>query len=305
MGYLRGLSRGKLTVWTSLGAALACTGAMAVPGATRAQAIPIRHVVVIYLENHSFDNLLGFWCDSQPWPLPGRGACRRFGAPCRTGLWCTPGHRPRTRCRNVNHSVAATGRGDRRREDGRLAEHPGRHLRRCHRATAASADTSPSQVPNITTPGAALRHHRPHVLAGRLGVLGRAHGHRRRVQPDSFYGDNPVRAEGVTPGPGWGCDSDTGDPVDRPAAAGREAGAQLRARPILPGAAVSAGRSSSTPVKSIPTIMDRLDAAGPVVEACTGRKRQPGGYDLVDLPRRSPSAWTPARTRTWSLTPSS
>jgi hypothetical protein len=36
MGYLRSLSRGKLAVWTSLGAALACTGAMAVPGATRA-----------------------------------------------------------------------------------------------------------------------------------------------------------------------------------------------------------------------------------------------------------------------------
>src|SRR5215472_1958495 len=25
--------------------------------------IPIKHVVVLFLENHSFDSLLGFWCD--------------------------------------------------------------------------------------------------------------------------------------------------------------------------------------------------------------------------------------------------
>ena len=28
-----------------------------------AQRSPIQHVVVLYLENHSFDSLLGYWCD--------------------------------------------------------------------------------------------------------------------------------------------------------------------------------------------------------------------------------------------------
>jgi phospholipase C len=33
--------------------------------ATQAQAssVPIKHIVVLYLENHSFDNVLGYWCD--------------------------------------------------------------------------------------------------------------------------------------------------------------------------------------------------------------------------------------------------
>src|SRR5262249_57162251 len=42
---------------------IALTGFL--PGSTTtAQAVtPIEHVVVIYLENHSFDNVLGYWCD--------------------------------------------------------------------------------------------------------------------------------------------------------------------------------------------------------------------------------------------------
>src|SRR6516165_1549666 len=51
------------------------------PGATAASSpirhtaasSPIRHVVVIYLENHSFDNVLGFWCDHHPGRCPDGG----------------------------------------------------------------------------------------------------------------------------------------------------------------------------------------------------------------------------------------
>src|SRR5690348_7563803 len=35
--------------------------------------LPIRHVVVIYMENHTFDNLLGFWCDRHPGRCPDGG----------------------------------------------------------------------------------------------------------------------------------------------------------------------------------------------------------------------------------------
>ena len=45
---------------------LACRKPRALPS-------PIQHVVVIYLENHSFDNVLGFWCDANPGRCPDGG----------------------------------------------------------------------------------------------------------------------------------------------------------------------------------------------------------------------------------------
>ena len=87
MGDVRALRRGKLAAWIVLGAALACAGAMAAPGVTQAQAqaTPIRHVVVTYLENHSFDNLLGYWCDNHPAAARTAACPPRCG--CRTGRW--------------------------------------------------------------------------------------------------------------------------------------------------------------------------------------------------------------------------
>lgn len=39
----------------------------------RAAAFPIRHIVVVYLENHSFDSMLGCWCDDHPGRCPDGG----------------------------------------------------------------------------------------------------------------------------------------------------------------------------------------------------------------------------------------
>ena len=100
---LGGAGRAKLAAWVALGA-LTCAGGRAAPGVTQAQVTPIRHVVVIFLENHSFDNLLGFWCDSHP------GRCPDGGMPpsvrLSNGVTVTPGTDPDT-VPNVNHSVAA------------------------------------------------------------------------------------------------------------------------------------------------------------------------------------------------------
>ena len=74
MGLFRGAGRGKLAAGAALGA-LAAAGGLATPAATQAQATPIRHVVVIFLENHSFDSLLGYWCDGHP------GRCPEGGMP--------------------------------------------------------------------------------------------------------------------------------------------------------------------------------------------------------------------------------
>lgn len=52
----RGAGRAKLATLAAVGV-LTCAGGLAAPGVTQAQVTPIRHVVVIFLENHSFDNL--------------------------------------------------------------------------------------------------------------------------------------------------------------------------------------------------------------------------------------------------------
>src|SRR5215471_16688309 len=91
-------------------AAVFAAGAIALAGflpgstATAQPVTPIQHVVVIYLENHSFDNVLGFWCDDHP------GRCPDGGMPSSVtlsnGAVVTPHTDPDT-VPNVNHNVAA------------------------------------------------------------------------------------------------------------------------------------------------------------------------------------------------------
>src|SRR5262249_57897575 len=98
-------------VWAARG----CGGGLAAPAVTQARVTPVRHVVVIYLENHSFDNLLGYWCDGH------RGRCPDGGMPpsvrLSNGAMVTPGTGPDT-APNVNHSVAS----QRAAIDGRLMD---------------------------------------------------------------------------------------------------------------------------------------------------------------------------------------
>jgi phospholipase C len=51
----------------------AAASTVARPGAGRAKASPVRHIVVLYLENHSFDSMLGYWCDAHPRRCPKGG----------------------------------------------------------------------------------------------------------------------------------------------------------------------------------------------------------------------------------------
>ena|SRR5712691_2309787 len=57
-GFVPGFSQVEACRGAAVGA-LAGAGGLATPAVTQAQATPIRHVVVIFLENHSFDSLLG------------------------------------------------------------------------------------------------------------------------------------------------------------------------------------------------------------------------------------------------------
>src|SRR5262252_6561800 len=38
-------------------------GVLGAPAPQAASTVPVKHIVVLYLENHTFDNVLGYWCD--------------------------------------------------------------------------------------------------------------------------------------------------------------------------------------------------------------------------------------------------
>jgi phospholipase C len=233
---------------------VACVGGLAAPGLTQAQATPVQHVVVIYLENHTFDNVLGFWCDGNP------GRCPDGGMPSSVtlsnGAVVTPHTDPDT-VPVVNHSVAAQVAAiDGGKMDG-WQNIPGGN---CNAASGyrCISGYQPGQEPNIT---ALAQDFAISDDTFSLGDSASWPGHMAVVaaSQDGFTGDNPVKAKGVTAGPGWGCDSNRVAPWT--AANGRATQVPSCVPAKIPGLRFG-GAFEHTPVNSIPTIMDRLDAAG-------------------------------------------
>jgi phospholipase C len=224
------------------------------PVVKRRHSTPIRHVVVIYLENHSFDNVLGFWCDSNP------GRCPEGGMPSSVrlsdGSVVTPSVAPDT-VPNVAHSVGAQMAAiDHGRMDG-WQKIPGGS---CAAATGyrCISGYTPSQLPNIS------------ALASRFAISDNTFsmsnsaswvGHLAIVaaSTDHFYGDNPRTAKGIPSNPGWGCDSNKVTQWIGPGGALQIVPSCVPA--TLPGLK-NGGAFEPTPVSHIPTIMDSLDAAG-------------------------------------------
>ena len=102
-------------------ALLAVTGAVLPSKAHASVATPLRHVVVLLQENHSFDSELGFWCEVNPGRCPLRepGLHRLHGDQQHRldpGLHrvapAFPGVIPRKRCRSVGSPSPASGRMD-------------------------------------------------------------------------------------------------------------------------------------------------------------------------------------------------
>jgi phospholipase C len=126
-----------------LGAGIFGVFASAGPGAASAQPSPVRHVVVIYLEDHSFDNLLGFWCDQNP------GRCPEGGMPSSVrlsnGAVVTPSVSPDVVPDVRHHTSDQQNAIDAGKMDG-WQKIPG-----CGRTTgyACISGYRPSQVPNL------------------------------------------------------------------------------------------------------------------------------------------------------------
>lgn len=219
---------------------------------------PVRHVVVIYLENHSFDNVLGFWCDANP------GRCPQGGMPASVTLSDGAVVSPsvmRDKIPNVNHDVASQRAamniqgGVPRMNGWQNIPPPG--LCDAPRYQCISG-AKPSAEPNITS------------LGGRFAISDNFFsladspswgGHLYVVAGalDRFTGDNPRAASRVTARPGWGCDSDKVTPWISPT------GKHELEPACVPDPALSqpnGGAFRHTPVAPIPTILDRLGTAG-------------------------------------------
>jgi phospholipase C len=247
----------RLTAVRAAAAAAATTvppaGTAAGAGRGRARQSPVRHVVVLYLENHSFDSLLGYWCDDHP------RRCPKGGMPSSVtlsnGAVVHPGVAPDV-VPNVSHGV----RAQRSAIDGGKMDgwqkvpgcHPAQHYR-------CISGYKPSQVPNLVS------------LANRFAISDATfsmadspswggHLYAAMSNLDGFAGGNPKKAAGVPAGPGWGCNSSKVTPWSP------SLGSKTQMVPsCIPDPALSlpfGGAFRKTPVHYAPSIMDRLGAAG-------------------------------------------
>jgi phospholipase C len=226
---------------------------LAQPAAKRGPAGRIKHVIVFYQENHSFDEVLGEFCRRNNHRCDGHVGKVKLEDGTTVQMHKAPDIVP-----PVWHNVAAQQtamNGGRMNGWDRVSgcEAPQRNCLEYY---------TPKQIPNYTQ------------LAGEYTVNDRTfsmydspsyggHIYVAAASQDDFTGDTPDDVPGVTPGPGWGCDSKLvapwRDPVTKqvsveptciPARAG-----QLDKRKFPYNGAFRATR-----VQHIPTIFDRLDA---------------------------------------------
>jgi len=255
-------------------------------GTANAQPTPIRHIVVLYLENHSFDNVLGYWCRVN------KSRCPDGGMPTSVrlsdGTVVTPSVMPDI-VPGVSHTVAAQQAAiDGGKMDGWQLV-PGCGARTGY---ACIGGYTPGQLPNLT------------ALADRFAISDRTFsmadspswgGHLYAVMAslDGFKGDNPNPAPGVPPGPGWGCDSMKITPWKAP-------GGSYRLVPsCVPDFSLSlpnGGAFEPTPVKYAPTILDRLQSAGFSWQIYGEPKPAGGGYGWDVCPSFAECLYTHQKT---------
>jgi phospholipase C len=205
---------------------------------------PIRHVVVLLQENHSFDNVLGQLC------IQDRRECAAVSSARNLAGETIPLSRASDFVVNVNHSQKAQLTAmDGGRMDG-WEQVVGCRLDQCY------TQYDPTQIPSL----AAL---------ARGGAISDAFFSRDIVPSwgghvdffaqtlDGFIGENPGHLlTAPHEGPGWGCDSNLDTPWIDP-------GTQQRLpEPSCIPEQNGRGPYRTSPVKYVPTFGDRLDAAG-------------------------------------------
>lgn len=227
---------------------LACVAGAAVPAdVTSAPRVPIRHVVILFLENHSFNNILGFWCDSKPHRCPNGGL-----PPLVTlgnGVPVTPTADP-DKIPYVQHRIVSQ----------QLAlQNNWQDIVGCGAPTyACVSGYQPSRIPNLIT---LAQHFAISDMTFSFAAAQSWEGHMSMVAAsvDGFRSDGPQPVPGTVHHSGWGCDSDKVATWITP-------GGNIQKVPsCVPDYNLGlpfGGAFRKTPVHYIPTIMDRLDGAG-------------------------------------------
>jgi phospholipase C len=248
------------------GSALAAVAAILAPAGTQAQPSPIQHIVIIDMENHSFDNVLGYWCDQNPARCPAGGM--PASVTLSDGTVVTSGVTPDL-IPDINHSMASQLAA----MDGGKMDGWQNQVYGCGASTGYQCVSGyqPSAIPNITALASAGAISDRFFSAKDSPSWG---GHLYPVlgTTDGFTGDNPVDSN-ASPGPGWGCNSNK---VARVSAGGTfqpscipDYGLGLR----------NGGAFEPTHMMYAPSIMDRLGAAGLSWKIYGPANPADGGYD--------------------------
>ena len=213
-------------------------------GPARAATGPIQHVVVIYQENHSFDNILGRWCVQS-------GRCDGVTTGRLHDGTTIPLSKASDLVAHVDHSREAQTTAI---EGGAMDGFD--LLLGCDQTAgyACYSQYTPKQIPNVI---ALARSFAVSDATFETSLAASWASHLSLVSstPDLFWGDNPQTSQFHKPGPGWGCDSFQ-DALWGPNAQ------SLQTVPACVPDQNGEGPYRSSPVAYVPTIMDRLDAAG-------------------------------------------
>jgi phospholipase C len=226
-----------------------------VSGTTRpAGAVPVSHVVIIDMENHSFDNVLGKLCaEVAAGVITDRQPCD--GAT--TGVLSDGSVVPLTQATDIVAGVGHEVEGQQAAIDGGRMDGFDQ-ISGCGRVAispyACYSQFDPSQIPNLA------------ALAERYAISDRTFefssspswaGHMVLASgtQDGFQGDIPTPSTFTTKtGPGWGCDSYRD-------AQWWDGSAFVLVPSCIPDRS-GAGPYRPSPVSYVPTIFDRLDASG-------------------------------------------
>jgi phospholipase C len=244
------------------------------PAPVRAATSPIQHVVIIYQENHSFDNVLGYLCveDNR---CDGVTSGKRHDGSTISLSHATdvvPGVAHNTSAQNT-----AINRGAMNGFDLIAGCKAGSNYQCYTQYRPARAGATPTDIPNLA------RLARRFALSDRTFSLNPvpswgAHLELAAATLDGFVGDNPQPASGVTASNGWGCDSNKvalwhALPTD-----------PLQSVPSCVPKRDGSGPFRPSPVSWVPTIMDRLGAAGKTWRLYTGSNATNLGYGWAICP---------------------
>lgn len=246
--------------------AVAATAGAVFPGGRARADVPIRHVVILFQENHSFDNVFGRFCTEVAGHQLSRAGLDMSCDGAVTGknnkgktvpLSPAPDLVP-----NMPHSVAAQqvamdgGAMDGFAKINGCKKKQGYTCYQTYDPTGGTCGPQGNQtcIPNVVS------------LAEQFAMSDRTFEFRATpswgghlvlaaATTDGFSGDNPSNSKLTKQrGPGWGCDSFRDAPWWN--------GSAYVPEPACIPDAQGQGPYRSSPVQYVPTIFDRLDAAG-------------------------------------------